>query len=64
VVSSLPMSQPRPEKSPKLTDAERHARFKEMAREVEASEDPQDFDRAFEQVAGTERPPAADSNEA
>jgi hypothetical protein len=35
---------------PKLTDAERHARFVEMAREVEASEDPKDFERAFERV--------------
>ena len=36
---------------PKLTDAERHKRFVDMAREVEASEDPKDFDRAFEKVA-------------
>ena len=35
---------------PKLTDAERHARFIETARQVEASEDPKDFDRAFERV--------------
>lgn len=34
----------------KLTDAERHKRFVEMAKEVEASEDPNDFDRAFEKV--------------
>ena len=36
---------------PKLADAERHARFKDMAREVGASEKPEDFDRAFERVA-------------
>ena len=36
---------------PKLTDAERHKRFVDMAREVEASEDPKDFDRAFEKIA-------------
>jgi len=36
---------------PKLTDAERQERFKEMAREVEASEDAKDFDYAFEKVA-------------
>jgi hypothetical protein len=30
-------------KLPKLTDAERHKRFVEMARDVEASEDPKDF---------------------
>lgn len=35
---------------PKLTDAERHARFKEMAREVEASDDPAEFDKAFRAV--------------
>jgi hypothetical protein len=36
----------------KLTDAERHNRFKDMAREVEASEDEKDFDKAFEKVTG------------
>jgi hypothetical protein len=36
---------------PKLTDAERHKRFVDMAREVEASNDPKDFDRAFKKVA-------------
>lgn len=35
---------------PKLTDIERHKRFVEMAREVEASESPKAFDRAFKQV--------------
>lgn len=35
---------------PKLTDAERHARFIETARDVEASEKPEDFDKAFTQV--------------
>jgi hypothetical protein len=34
----------------KLTDAERHKRFVEMARKVEASEDPKDFDKAFKAV--------------
>jgi len=37
-------------KPPKLTDAERHKRFKETAREVGASEDPKDFERAFMDV--------------
>lgn len=41
------MSEP---KKPKLTDAERHKRFTDMAREVEASEDAEDFDKAFEKV--------------
>lgn len=35
---------------PKLTDAERHKRFLDMAREVEASENPKDFDLAFKKV--------------
>lgn len=38
-------------KKPKLTDAERHKRFVEMAREVEADEAPSSFDRAFARVA-------------
>lgn len=35
----------------KLTDAERHARFVETAKRVQASEKPEDFDRAFADVA-------------
>jgi hypothetical protein len=35
---------------PKLTDAERHKRFVEMVREVEASPDMKDFERAFKKV--------------
>lgn len=38
-------------KKPPLTDAERHQRFKDMAREVGASDDPKAFDRAFRKVA-------------
>jgi hypothetical protein len=37
----------------KLTDAARHERFVEMAKEVGASEDRKDFDKAFSVVAGT-----------
>ena len=40
----------RTKRSPRLTDAERHKRFVETAEKVEASEDPGDFDRAFEKV--------------
>ncbi len=36
---------------PKLTDEERHKRFVEMAREVRASEDAKDFEKAFKAVA-------------
>jgi hypothetical protein len=35
---------------PRLTDEERHERFKEMAREVGASDDKGEFDRAFKKV--------------
>lgn len=41
---------PRAEPKPKLTDAERHKRFVDMAREVGAEEDPKELDRAFEKV--------------
>jgi len=40
----------KPEKKPKLTDAERFKRFHDMAREVGASDDPKDFDKAFDKV--------------
>ena len=40
---------------PKLTDAERHKRFLETAREVEASEDPKDFEEAFDNVVSPKR---------
>ena len=33
-----------------LTDAERHKRFVDMAREVEASDNPKDFERAFRKI--------------
>lgn len=39
-------------KKPKMTDEQRHERFVEMAHEVEASEDPKDFDEALEKVTG------------
>ena len=35
---------------PRLTDAERHKRFVEMAHEVGASDDPKAFDKAFRAV--------------
>ena len=48
------MTKPKPKAKPKLTDADRHARFVEMAREVEVDESPGAFDRAFDKVI---RPP-------
>ena len=43
-------------KKPKLTDAERHARFKEMAGEIQASDDQKDFDKAFNKVTAPSKP--------
>jgi hypothetical protein len=45
----------KPAKTPKLTDAERHKRFLEMAKQVGASDDPKDFDKAFAKVAKPKR---------
>ena len=44
---------PKPTSKPKLTDAERHARFVDMAREVGVDESPEAFERAFEKVVRT-----------
>lgn len=41
----------KPRSKPPLTEAERHTRFVETARGVEASEDPKDFEDAFALVA-------------
>jgi hypothetical protein len=46
------------EKKPKLTDEERHKRFLDTAREVEASDDPKDFDKAFDKVVNPKGQPA------
>jgi hypothetical protein len=48
------------ERKPKLSDAERHKRFLETAREVEASDDPKDFDKAFDKVVS---PPKCSSRD-
>jgi len=42
--------------APKLTDAERHARFVETARALEVDESPEAFDRAFERVTKSSQP--------
>lgn len=39
-----------------MTDAERLKRFKDMAREVEAEDDPDAFDRAFSDVVEPPKP--------
>ncbi len=48
----------KPQSKSTLTDAERHARFVETARQTGASEDPKDFDAAFERLVGKAAPPA------
>lgn len=40
----------KPKESPSLTGAERHARFVQMAHEVEASDREDDFEKAFKNV--------------
>jgi hypothetical protein len=40
----------KPIPAPKLTDAERHARFVETARQVGVDESPEAFDRAFDRL--------------
>jgi hypothetical protein len=42
---------------PRLTGEERHERFKEMAREVGASDNPEEFERAFKSVTPPSREP-------
>ena len=41
----------------KLSDAERHKRFIDMAREVEASDNAADFDSAFERITRKDKLP-------
>lgn len=41
---------------PKLTDKERHRRFVQIAREVEALEDSEDFDLAFDKITRRHEP--------
>lgn len=41
----------KPKRHAKLTDAERHKRFLETAKEVGASDNPKDFEAALKKVA-------------
>ena len=47
------MAKSAPKPKPKLTDADRHKRFLEMAREVGASDDPKAFKAAFKKVVAS-----------
>jgi hypothetical protein len=49
------MTKPTPKQPPGHADPEEYQRFLEAAKKVEASDDPKDFDRAFEMV--TQTPP-------
>jgi hypothetical protein len=51
----LQITSRKPQQKPKLTDAERHKRFVETAREVGASDDPREFDKALKKVAQPRR---------
>jgi hypothetical protein len=44
------MSKDKERRPPKITDAERHKRFVETAKKVEASEAIDDFDKAFSKL--------------
>jgi hypothetical protein len=46
----------KPKHKQKFTDAERHKRFVDMAREVEASDNLKDFDEAFKKVIPVSKP--------
>lgn len=50
------MTEKKPAKKAPLTDVERHKRFKDMAAEVDADEDPEAFDRAFANVVTPPKP--------
>jgi len=47
-----------PAKKTRLSDAERAKRIRETAREAETSDDPKDFERAFEKVVGNAPSPS------
>jgi hypothetical protein len=53
----------KPASKPKLTDAERHKRFVDMAKQVEASDDPKDFEKAFKIVAHSKKPAKTSSRD-
>jgi hypothetical protein len=49
-----PKRNPKPTKK-KMTKAEQSERFRETAREIGMSEDPEDFERAFRKIAPPKR---------
>lgn len=55
VMCPMAKTAPRTKASP-LTDDERHKRFKAMAKEIDADEDPGAFDRAFASIDPKHKP--------
>jgi hypothetical protein len=55
------VGKPRKKTNPKLTDEERHARFIAMAHEVEAGDNPEAFDAAFDKVTGGKGKPPGEA---
>lgn len=51
------MPKPKPSPPPNADDPEQSRRFIDMAREVEAEDDPEAFDRAFTKVLQNDRQP-------
>jgi hypothetical protein len=51
-----------PKPKPKLTDADRHKRFLDMAHEVGASDDPKAFKAAFKKVTANRAGKRSDAN--
>jgi hypothetical protein len=49
-----------PKRKPKISDAQRHERFVNMAKEVEASKDQSDFDRALKAITAKLKPHRSD----
>lgn len=60
-MTKKPTRAPQTKPKPKLTDAERHKRFVDMAREVEADESQESFDRAFARVVVKRNQPSLKS---
>lgn len=49
----MPAKKPPSKRKPKLTPAERHKRFVDMAKEIGADERPESFDKAFGSIMGS-----------
>ena len=52
-------AKPKPKKPPGHADPDEYNRFLKVAKEIGASDDPKDFDEAFEKIARPKEPKAA-----